>query len=115
MSEILEETSVKESDPHMIRRIWAYMKSSSLFIFSDKWEIRKFLLILVLGSENLIELNQALKNSEEFGIKDLQKSYHIKDIQIVEGKLLTDQRHIGYSKTFESIIIGLILASSILL
>ncbi|CAI2378685.1 unnamed protein product [Moneuplotes crassus] len=115
MSEILEETSVKESDPHIFRRIWSYVKSSSLFIFNEEWEIRKFLLILVLGSENLIEINEALKNSEEFGIKDLQKSYHIKDIQIVEGKLLTEKKHIGYSKIFDSIIIGLILASSILL
>ncbi|CAI2381758.1 unnamed protein product [Moneuplotes crassus] len=115
MSEIMEENPISEVDRIQKDSYFSFMKTSSLFIFNEKWEMRKFLLTLVLGSENLIELDQALKNSEEFGIKNLQKSYHIKNLQIVEGKLLTDAQHIKYSKIFESIIIGLILASSILL
>lgn len=89
--------------------------SSSLFIFHEKWNIRKFLLLLVVGSDNLINKEKAMKNSEDFGIKNLENSYNIDNLQIIEGKILTEEKYIRYSKVFEGVIITLILSSSVLL
>lgn len=60
-----------------------------------------FLITLVTSTEDLIDIESALKNSKEFGIKDLSTSYKIKGLQIVEGKVLTDKKNIKYSKIFE--------------
>ena len=73
------------------------------------------MLILVSGNDCVINKEDALKNAESFGIKDISKSYHIDNLQIVEGKILTEDKYIRYSKIFEMFIVGLILASSVML
>lgn len=92
-----DQTKIESKLYSMLR----YMSKSSLLIFHEKWKLRRFLLTLVLPTENLVLKEQALLSSKELGIKDLNNSYHIKDLQIVEGKVLTDEKHIRYSRYFE--------------
>jgi len=115
MEEVFEETSLRVNVESPMGKFFKYLSKSSLFIFHETWSIRKFLLILVLGSDNLINREQAIRNWEEFGIKNLDQSYHIENLVIVEGKVLTENKYIRCSKIFEGIVITLILASSVLL
>lgn len=62
MEEVFEETSLRVNVESPMGKFFKYLSKSSLFIFHETWSIRKFLLILVLGSDNLINREQAIRN-----------------------------------------------------
>jgi hypothetical protein len=45
-----------------------------LFIVDENWKIRRFLLPIIMPTENLVLIKDAVKNPMEFGIKNLGAS-----------------------------------------
>ncbi|CAI2379843.1 unnamed protein product [Moneuplotes crassus] len=96
-------------------KVWQYMRKSSLFIFHKDWQFREFLLGIVTTPEDIVVSEKAESNPEKYGLKDLEKSQSLMNIQINRGKIIASRKRKTISRIFEYFIITVILLSCILL
>jgi hypothetical protein len=123
------------------KRVWDYMKRSSLFIFHESFVFRQWLIMIVISTENLTtkkpkSLKTKLSNQEskenntdhagndesvdsfdyDFDETMTKKIvYDLSHMKIVDGKIITTKKKVMISRWFENFIIFLIILNSLAL
>lgn len=78
----------------------------------DTTKFRQNLLTIVTTPEDIIVEHKASKNPEVYGITDLNKSQHMSQLKINDGKIIIlDSKSKRKAKIFEYFIVTVILLS----